>query len=135
MHQGDETLIIYRRDAKRMVAALRPIGQAQALHIAPYTNTDPRPPNEVGEEQVINSYWNGYLLGYPISFVSLYTNTITSALGPGEVNDCKARAMTQLKEWERDANDGDTMPRIGMGSFADISKDVLAFMPRKHSTL
>jgi hypothetical protein len=118
-----------------VVAALRPVGQAQALHIVPYTNTDSRPRSVVGEDQVVNSYWNGYLLGYPLTFVSLYTNTITTALEAVEVRSCKARAMTQLQEWERDTNDGNVLPRIGLGSFPDISKDVLSFMPRTHATL
>lgn len=117
------------------MAALRPAGQAQALHIVPYTNIDPRPPSVVGEDQVINSYWNGYMLGYPLTFVSLYTNTITAALEAVEVRSCKARAMTQLQEWERDTNNGNVLPRIGLDSFPDISKDVLSFMPRSHANL
>ena len=53
-------------------------GQAQALHIAPYPDSnesDPIKTRQVYREQIYNSWWNGYLLGYPEHFIDSYCFT------------------------------------------------------------
>lgn len=78
-YRRDSTLILYRTSHEALVQALRPQGQAQALHPVPYPDyhaieRDDHTARLLAEQraQVYNSAWNGYVLGYPLSLVDAY---------------------------------------------------------------
>lgn len=72
-YKGDKTLVFYRTNREYLVELLRPNRQAQALHIAPYANTDDLSELKMAyREQIYNSWWNGYILGYPEHFIDSY---------------------------------------------------------------
>ena len=70
-YKSDQTVVFYRHEASELVEALLPHHEAQALHIAPYPEVDSTPAyhKRTLEEQVYNSYWNGYVLGYNERFI------------------------------------------------------------------
>ena len=72
-YMQEETLILYRYKYEYLVDLLLPFNEAQALHIAPYADPDDTSKHQQQYgEQIYNSYWNGYLLGYPQHFVESY---------------------------------------------------------------
>jgi hypothetical protein len=64
-HGVDESLLIYRQSRSSTAFGLLPRGKAQALHIVPYLSEDEEENGGILRQQVYNSFWNGYLLGYP----------------------------------------------------------------------
>lgn len=75
---NDESLIIYRSSRRYLAYSLRPFGQAQALHPAPYP--DLKTQQHDWTQQIYNSWWNGYVLGYPLRFVDSYCETFHNGL-------------------------------------------------------
>ena len=72
-YKNEETIIFYRYKYEYLVDLLLPLNEAQALHIAPYADPEDSSKHQKQyEEQIYNSYWNGYLLGYPQHFVESY---------------------------------------------------------------
>jgi hypothetical protein len=85
-----------------MLDLILPNNTAQALHIVPF-------PSEAGEgdnakmdrvlrEQIYNSWWNGYLLGYPIRFINSYLTGFHTKLGPGAIQEEMQRAQSDVGE-------------------------------------
>ena len=105
-YHNDESLILYRKHRRHLADSLKPFHrQAQALHIVPYPNhyaTDEKAEEEenndsyeggrktkkreeyyikkANEEQIYNSWWNGYVLGYPEQFIDSYCRTFHNEL-------------------------------------------------------
>lgn len=79
-----ETLIIYRTKHRNLLHLLLPNNTAQALHIVPFPAEAPEGDNKrmdkILREQIYNSYWNGYLLGYPVRFIESYLRTFHTKL-------------------------------------------------------
>ena len=82
-YRSDETLVIYNKRQAQHANMLLPYRQAQALHIVPYPEgnpTDHVDNDPVLRAQIYNSWWNGYLLGYPERFVDSYCRDFHSEL-------------------------------------------------------
>lgn len=77
-YRESETLIFYRRSRSYLVDYLLPFNQSQALHPMPYPDSDNPTPD--WEEQIYNSWWNGYVLGYPGRFVDSYCESFHNGL-------------------------------------------------------
>ena len=108
-YHSDEALVIYRADKEWLADMLLPKGQAQALHIAPYSSqvyadqqlieseiSEPRKKKllrEVLESQIYNSWWNGYVLGYPEAFIDSYCRDFHSDLD----EDAKVKVANKAK--------------------------------------
>ena len=78
-----ETAIFYRSSRKQLLDLIVPNGTAQALHIVPFPSEageDPHRMDVVLRAQIYNSYWNGYLLGYPVRFIESYLLTFHTSL-------------------------------------------------------
>ena len=69
---SDETVIIFRKSRNYLANSLRPLHQAQALHIVPYPGSDALLNVQEWKEQIYNSWWNGFVLGYPEHFIDTY---------------------------------------------------------------
>lgn len=81
-YRSDETLIVYRTGRKYLVDNLLPHHQAQALHPVPYPEESRLQEDE--REQIYNSAWNGFVLGYPGFFVESYCETFHNGLSVEE---------------------------------------------------
>ena len=77
-YRESETLIFYRRHRSYLVDYLLPVNQSQALHPMPYPDSDNPAPD--WEKQIYNSWWNGYVLGYPSRFVDSYCESFHNGL-------------------------------------------------------
>ena len=71
IYHSDETLVIFNKKQALLAELLVPYRQAQALHIAPYPD-DPADNDRIFEIQIYNSWWNGFVLGYPERFIDSY---------------------------------------------------------------
>lgn len=87
-YRNDETLIIYRSGKKYLAGHLLPHKQAQALHPVPYPDDSRLLKDE--REQIYNSAWNGFVLGYPGFFVESYCESFHNSLSLEE----KRRQLT-----------------------------------------
>ena len=77
-YRTDETIILYRTGKRYLVDQLMPHRQAQALHPVPYPD-DTRLQAD-WREQIYNSAWNGFVLGYPGFFVESYCESFHNGL-------------------------------------------------------
>lgn len=130
-----ETLIFYRTKQRPMLDLILPNNTAQALHIVPF-------PSEAGEndaakmdavlrEQIYNSWWNGYLLGYPARFIDSYLKSFHTNLGAGSIQQEILRAERDVRaHFEKHP----LLQRgeIGLGSDSDLlaDPDTLAYFAR-----
>jgi hypothetical protein len=74
-YRQDRTLILYRAQRRYIVDAMVPKGQSQGLHPVPYPDEANGNPQELARDhhlQVYNSFWNGFVLGYPLHSISMY---------------------------------------------------------------
>ena len=71
-YRDDKSLILFRGNREYLVDALMPRNQSQALHPTPYPDESGPMVQEEYRLQVYNSYWNGFVLGYPLGFVNVY---------------------------------------------------------------
>jgi hypothetical protein len=78
IYKDAETLIIFRKSREYLVNALVPFNQSQALHPMPYPNNDNPIPD--WKLQIYNSWWNGYVLGYPERFIDSYCQSFHNGL-------------------------------------------------------
>lgn len=96
-----ETVIFYRTKQRPMLDLILPNNTAQALHIVPF-------PSEAGEgdaakmdavlrEQIYNSWWNGYLLGYPTRFIDSYLTSFHTKLSAGAIQEEVQRAQRDVR--------------------------------------
>jgi len=129
-YANEKTIVLYRPyKGTRVVEALRPHGKAQALHIVPYVDEEKDKNNrnkvDVSEEQYRNSFWNGWVLGYPLRFIESYVVTIGGEDIPTARRMQLHKLMSEtVKEAERE---GDGMPLIKAGNTHDILSEVLPF--------
>jgi len=102
-YRKDSTLVLYRRRHAELARALRPEGQAQALHPVPYPNYDGPPEILHAEEhaQVYNSGWNGFVLGYPQDLVDSYCAAFHNGLTPAQKRSEGKRAQTDVEQFFR----------------------------------
>lgn len=77
-YRDAETLILYRRHRSYLVDYLLPFNKSQALHPMPYPDNDN--PLSDWKKQIYNSWWNGYVLGYPSRFVDSYCESFHNGL-------------------------------------------------------
>jgi hypothetical protein len=77
-YRDSETLILYRRHRSYLVDYLLPFNQSQALHPMPYPDNDNPLPD--WQKQIYNSWWNGYVLGYPSRFIDSYCESFHNGL-------------------------------------------------------
>jgi hypothetical protein len=84
-------MIVYRKNKEYLVDSLLPKYQAQALHIAPYPreaeNGNKSEKLKVLEDQIYNSWWNGYVLGYPEFFIDSYCENFHTTLSKQQINE------------------------------------------------
>jgi hypothetical protein len=96
-----ETLIVSRVKQCDMLRLILPNNTAQALHIVPF-------PSEAGEgdtarmdrvlrEQIYNSWWNGYLLGYPVRFIDSYLRSFHTTLSAEAIQQEVERAKEAVR--------------------------------------
>lgn len=93
--------MFYRSEASALVEALRPHREAQALHIAPYPEVDHTAADHkrILEEQVYNSYWNGYVLGYNERFIVSYCENYNAQITPNEKFNLIQRAKKDVEKY------------------------------------
>lgn len=77
-YNSDETLVFYRSNRKYLLDSLRPAGQAQALHPLPYPDRNAL--ERDWKLQIYYAYWNGFVLGYPSSFIDSYCRSFHNGL-------------------------------------------------------
>lgn len=116
-YRSDETLILYRTGKAYLVDQLLPFRQAQALHPVPYPEESRLQAD--WREQIYNSAWNGFVLGYPGFFVESYCESFHNGLGLEE-------KRKQLAAAERDFQRTMTArrhptPRIKLGTDEPIT--------------
>ena len=78
VYREAETLIFYRTHRKYLADYLVPYNQSQALHPMPYP--DDNNPIPDWEKQIYNSWWNGFVLGYPKRFIDSYCERFHNGL-------------------------------------------------------
>ena len=137
-YHGDEALVIYRADKEWLADLLLPRRQAQALHIAPYSSqvyadqglvesqvSEARKKKllrEVLEAQIYNSWWNGYVLGYPESFIDSYCRDFHSDLE----EEAKMRVAGKAKAAVQKLYNN--ISRIHIGYTSEISSNIFDAM-------
>jgi hypothetical protein len=77
-YRADESLVFYRTNRTYVADSLIPIYESQALHPIPYPN-DANPRLD-WNMQIYNAWWNGYMLGYPERFVTMYCESFHNGL-------------------------------------------------------
>ena len=116
-YQSDETLIFYRKNREYLVDQLRPLGNAaQALHIAPYADPhDSSKHPKQYREQIYNSWWNGYLLGYPEHFIDSYCYDFRNEhISASEKREQVDMARTDVKAYFSNMNLDHAAIRLGL---------------------
>ena len=123
-----------------MLHLLRPNQTAQALHIVPF-------PSEAGEgegnavkmniilrEQIYNSWWNGYLLGYPVRFVDSYLRSFHTKLSAEGIGQEIQRAQRDVEKYFQQHRHDLPLQRgeIGLGGDVDLlaEKEVLLYFAK-----
>ena len=96
-YRENRSLILSRRTNAQLVELLRPLGQAQALHIVPF----PDEPNFDYKQQIFNSYWNGLILGYPVPFIQSYCLSLTNELSDDDIESEGNRAQQAATDYFR----------------------------------
>jgi len=97
VYRESETLIFYRRHRSYLVDYLLPFNQSQALHPMPYPNDDN--PKSDWEKQIYNSWWNGYVLGYPSRFVDSYCESFHNGLNDEDKKIQIIKATKKVKKY------------------------------------
>ena len=117
---SDTSLVLFRESRRYLAEALLPFKQTQALHPVPY-------PNEAGDkaqlqrdhhDQIYNSAWNGYVLGYPRRFVDMYCEDFHNPLSVKEKMDIAREARANLESAFR--QEGHALVEIGGGLDAPL---------------
>lgn len=116
-YRNDETLIIYRTDRKYLVDNLLPHQQAQALHPVPYPDDSRLLQDE--REQIYNSAWNGFVLGYPGFFVESYCESFHNGLSLEEKR--KQLALAEHHFQQKMLQGKHPKPAIKLGSIDPIT--------------
>jgi hypothetical protein len=100
----DESLVIYRTSSRYIAHSLQPLKQAQALHPAPYPDSEGRPKELTNDWklQIFYAWWNGYMLGYPENFVDSYCQTFHNGLNTEDKELEISRAKQSVKEYFRE---------------------------------
>jgi hypothetical protein len=133
MHKyfSDETVVIYRLNRSYLVDQLLPRNTSQALHIVPYpsevVDNDKIRMEKILQDQIYNSWWNGYLLGYPDYFIDSYCFSFHTTLSRGQIEQQVRRAKSDVHKFF----DNSKLERkeIGVGYDTDIlNDDLLNFM-------
>ena len=134
---ADQTLLFYRNSSQTLLNLLLPNKTAQALHIVPYPSEAAGQPPEVMKkllkEQIFNSWWNGYVLGYPEHMIDSYCHNFHSDLSQIEKIDetKRAKALT-IEYFQRRETGGDiTKRKIQMGIETNlITEEVSEFLSK-----
>jgi hypothetical protein len=124
-YKTDETLIFYHHDAQRVVDAILPYHEAQALHLLPYASDAPRdkPVEDVQREQVFNAAWNGLILGYPRHFIEHYCTDYHNDLSPEGKKEEFHLAITHFQKYlQSNAIDRSKQEHIGYGYHSPIDR-------------
>ena len=131
-----ETAIIYRTKERDFLNLLVPNNTAQALHIVPFPSEarddDAAKMDEILREQIYNSYWNGFLLGYPVRFVESYLRSFHTNLSQEGIAQEMHRAQRDVQRYF-DSHKQLRRKEIGYGNDLDLLKDddVLTFVVQK----
>jgi hypothetical protein len=94
---SDQTLLFYRQTTEPLLHLLLPHHTAQALHIVPYPSEgdgSQESQERILKEQIFNSWWNGYLLGYPDFMIDSYCHSFHSELSDEDKRREALRAKT-----------------------------------------
>jgi hypothetical protein len=119
----DDTLILFRKNKEYLVDSLLPHKQAQALHIAPYPDRDnPSLHHQQYKDQIFNSWWNGYILGYPEYFIDIYCKEFDNSLSLEEKEKEISRAKFIIRKYLIDNNL--QAPRIKLGLDRNILQEI-----------
>jgi hypothetical protein len=134
----DQTLLFYRKSSQSLLHLLLPNQTAQALHIVPYpaeaAGGSPEEMKQLLKQQIFNSWWNGYVLGYPEHMIDSYCHNFHSDLSQNEKISETERAKKITMEYfqRREATAGDIPRRkIQMGSEINlITEEVSRFLSK-----
>jgi hypothetical protein len=110
----------------------------QALHIVPYP---PRGEEEnkasidaAHMEQVHNSYFNGYILGYPLRFVETYCNDLPNELTEGQVRSALSKAKAEVAHLIKEGTLQKAQLRIRLNRTEPISVEKWNYIKSKVSS-
>ena len=97
-YRSDSTLVLFRQEHCRLITALRPEGHAQALHPVPYPDSSGPVDALYADEhaQIYNSWWNGYVLGYPEPQIESYCLDFHNSLSQSDKAAEAARAKRDV---------------------------------------
>lgn len=70
-------------------------------------------------EQIYNSWWNGFLLGYPERFIDSYLRSFHTKLSQGSIVEEMSRAEMDVREHFRE-NPRLKRDEIGLGGDEDL---------------
>lgn len=120
-YRRDKTLVLFNRRREYLVDALAPTHQSQGLHPVPYPDEAAGGPQlrEDHRLQVHNSFWNGYVLGYPLRFVTVYCEDFHNPLTREHRRRIADDAHTSVREHFR--RGGLEAVEIGMGLDSPLS--------------
>ena len=110
----------------------------QALHIVPYPPRE-QEGNEASVdaahmEQVHNSYFNGYILGYPLRFVETYCKDLPNGLTEGQVRHSLAKAKAEVAGLINEGKLQKAQLRIQLNRTQPISVDKWNYIKSKVSS-
>jgi hypothetical protein len=120
----DKTLILHRSNRKYLVDLLLPLGEAQALHPGPYLDHNNLRYSQ--QQQIYNAWWNGFILGYPTSFIDSYCMTFQSDLNREERMEQIANAKANAERYFRE-NNLDPV-KIGAGLDPPVDKLIWSYL-------
>ena len=123
-YRSEETLVIYHKNQSQHADLLLPYRQAQALHIVPYPEESPADPldnDPILKAQIYNSWWNGYILGYPERFIDSYCRDFHSKVGADDKTQLMKSAKADVIEIL--AGNNLTVAEICLGLNADVGGD------------
>lgn len=125
-YRRDKTLLLYNKQREYLVHALAPKHQSQGLHPVPYPDESAGDTEQLQEEyrlQVYNSFWNGYVLGYPLHFVTTYCEDFHNPLTRDRKRRIANEAHEEVEELFR--RKGLHPVKIGMGLDEPLSDTVI----------
>jgi hypothetical protein len=140
----DQTLLFSRKTTSQsLVHLLLPNQTAQALHIVPYpseaiegsSESNGKSLKEILKQQIFNSWWNGYVLGYPEHMIDSYCHNFHSELSQMEKIQETERAKRITLEYfhSTDSSKGQRQQRkrIQMGSDENLmTEEVTRYLSR-----
>jgi hypothetical protein len=114
---SDQTLLFYRQTTKPLLHLLLPNNTAQALHIVPYPSEGDgthESQQRILRQQIFNSWWNGYLLGYPEFMIDSYCHSFHSDLSDEEKIEEAQRAKLFTLNYFQNAAKASEVTRKGI---------------------